>query len=243
VTICCNLLGIQTTIQVMDDAIAARRPLKSRQTRWAAAGTAWLSKIGATPNGISLFSMVCATLAGMALVGTIYTSSAWVDAALFALATLGIQARLLCNLFDGMVAVEGGKRSAVGELFNETPDRVADTIILVCAGYAAGEAWGPTLGWVAALFAMATAYVRVLGKACGAGTYFIGPMAKQHRMAVMTVACITAGVWAVMTTPKASHQASGCLTAALVIICLGSIPTLWRRLSRISRDLHAKGVA
>ena len=84
---------------------------------------------------------------------------------------------------------QGGRRTPAGELFNETPDRVADTLILVAAGYAADPHYGPTLGWCAALLAMATAYVRVLGKACGAGVYFTGPMAKQQRMAVITVAC------------------------------------------------------
>ena len=34
-----------------------------------------------------------------------------------------VQCRLLCNLFDGMVAVEGGKRSPNGDLYNDMPDR------------------------------------------------------------------------------------------------------------------------
>lgn len=45
------------------------------------------------------------------------------------LAAVFIQCRLLCNLFDGMVAVEGGKSTPSGELFNDIPDRVADPLI------------------------------------------------------------------------------------------------------------------
>src|SRR5438105_2817615 len=39
-----------------------------------------------------------------------------------------IQLRLLCNLLDGMVAIEGGFRSRSGEVFNELPDRVSDVV-------------------------------------------------------------------------------------------------------------------
>ena len=49
-----------------------------------------------------------------------------------------------------MVAVEGGFRTKTGELFNEFPDRVSDTLVLLGAGYA-GAPYGPTLGWAAAL--------------------------------------------------------------------------------------------
>lgn len=45
----------------------------------------------------------------------------------------GIQLRLLCNLFDGMVAIEGGKKSDVGSLYNEFPDRIADSLLIVAA--------------------------------------------------------------------------------------------------------------
>ena len=49
-----------------------------------------------------------------------------------------IQLRLIANLLDGLVAVEGGKRTPTGELYNEAPDRIADTAVLVGAGYAVG---------------------------------------------------------------------------------------------------------
>ena len=86
-----------------------------------------------------------------------------------------------------MVAVEGGKKSAVGGIYNEFPDRLSDTLIIVGAGVA-GASWiSLTLGLLAALFAIFTAYTRVLGGAIGTDQYFTGPMAKQHRMAFLTV--------------------------------------------------------
>ena len=66
-------------------------------------------------------------------------------------------------------------------LYNEVPDRVADSLFLVALGYAIGMPW---LGWLAALAAAVTAYIRVLGGTFGLAQDFRGPLAKQHRMAV-----------------------------------------------------------
>ena len=107
------------------------------------------------------------------------------------LAATFIQARLLCNLFDGMVAVEGGKGTQSGELFNDIPDRISDPLILIAAGYSTEiVSWVPILGWSAAIAAVGTAYVRTLSTSLGAPADFGGPMAKQHRMAWMTFACL-----------------------------------------------------
>ena len=46
------------------------------------------------------------------------------------------------------------------------------------------------LGLWAALAAMACAYVRQVGGALGQAQSFIGPMAKQHRMAAVTLGCL-----------------------------------------------------
>ena len=75
-----------------------------------------------------------------------------------------VQLRLVCNLLDGMVAIEGGRKSKVGAIYNEFPDRIADTLFLVPLGYAAGMPW---LGWACALLAALTAYVRVFGGSLG----------------------------------------------------------------------------
>ena len=97
--------------------------------------------------------------------------------------------RLLCNLFDGMVAGEGGKGTASGELFNDFPDHIADPMILIATGYTTTVfPWAPALGWAAGLGAVMPAYVRTLGASLGAPVDLRGPMAKQHRMAPLTFA-------------------------------------------------------
>ncbi|WP_230413002.1 CDP-alcohol phosphatidyltransferase family protein [Paraburkholderia antibiotica] len=141
-----------------------------------------------------------------------------------------IQLRLLCNVIDGLVAIEGGKKSVLGPIFNEFPDRIADSLLLVGAGYACAM---PSLGWAAALFAALTAYVRVFGGSVGLPQRFIGPMAKQHRMAVLTLACVATIVenWLQWT-----HVS---LVAGLVIIAVGSALTCATRTRALVRELHA----
>ena len=97
-----------------------------------------------------------------------------------------------------------GSRAPTGEIFNDLPDRVADVLILVGAGYAVRQlAHGATLGWAAAVAAVFTAYVRVLGGSLGLTQHFIGPMAKQHRMFTLTVAALLAAVEALLDLPVA----------------------------------------
>ena len=95
----------------------------------------------------------------------------------------GVQLRLLSNMMDGLVAVEGGLKSKAGDLFNEAPDRIEDVILLVSAGIACGHA---QLGWCCATLAVATAYFRAFGASLGFGQDFCGPCAKPHRMAILT---------------------------------------------------------
>ena len=142
-----------------------RRPIASRDTRLAARIAKGLATRGISPNHISQASMVFAAIAGLAfwLSGS---SSGVLYALCLVVAALGCQFRLLCNLFDGMVAVEGGQGAADGPFWNEAPDRVADALILVGMGLGTGN---PALGWAAATLAVGTAYIRELGSAQGLG--------------------------------------------------------------------------
>jgi phosphatidylglycerophosphate synthase len=146
-----------------------------------------------------------------------------------------IQLRLLANLMDGMVAIEGGRRTATGDLYNEIPDRLADVFVIVGAGYAVTWlAWADALGWAAATAAVLTAYVRVLGGSLGVTQRFVGPMAKPHRMAVLTVACLASVV-------EVFFGFSGrVLTIALCVVAAGSLVTFVRRTMLIAEELRAR---
>ncbi len=139
---------------------------------------------------------------------------------LLLLAAAGCQMRLLCNLFDGLVAVEAGRAAKDGPFWNEFPDRVSDTLILVGLGLGLGQ---PALGWAAAALAILTAYVRELGRATGLPADFSGPMAKPQRMAVLTGAALLA-----LVEPLWGGQ-GGVLWLALWVVALGSAVTVLRR--------------
>nr|WP_281172023.1 CDP-alcohol phosphatidyltransferase family protein [Aliagarivorans marinus] len=179
----------------------------------------WLSQRNITPNEISMFSVVFAMLAALALLAWPHADG-WSERLLPVVAAICIQGRLLCNLFDGMVAVEGGKHTPSGELFNDIPDRIADPIILIAAGYAVSScSIAPVLGWSAALLAVLTAYIRTLATSIGAPSDFRGPMAKQHRMALVTGACL-------LSVVEPLFWAQGrLLLAALVVIVVGCVVT------------------
>jgi phosphatidylglycerophosphate synthase len=207
----------------MNESQITRRPLKSRDTRWASAIARSLARAKIRPNAISMAGSVFAGL-----------GSAWSWGILLGLAACGMQLRLLCNLFDGMVAIEGGFKTKAGELFNELPDRFSDAFILIGAGYVAPEFWAHELGWAAAVTAVITAYVRALGASMGAGQHFIGPMAKQQRMALMTGACVVAAFapcW-----PKLANV----IALALALIIVGGLVTVFRRCLRIAQAMEAK---
>jgi phosphatidylglycerophosphate synthase len=124
----------------------------------------------------------------------------------------------------------------VGELYNEVPDRVSDTAILIGLGLAAGSCL--ILGYGAALAAMFTAYVRTTAKAAGAPMDFCGPMAKQHRMFVTTLTCIYLAASPASWRP--TWQSFGLPAAALALITFGSVVTALRRLHRAARALREK---
>ena len=158
----------------------ARRPLASRSYGWAQYVAARLTGIGTqvTPNQISLLSIAWAVLGGAVL---------WWSPGqpAFIAAAVCVQLRLLCNLLDGMVAIEGRKSTAIGALFNEIPDRLADPLFLVPLGYAAGYPW---LGWLAALLAVLTG--PCLGRLARPAAGLWRALPKQRRMAVLTVALL-----------------------------------------------------
>jgi phosphatidylglycerophosphate synthase len=199
-----------------------RRPIAARGNALVQRAGRWLAATGISPNAISLLSIVFAALGAAALLRLPSPWGPW-------LCAIAIVLRLLCNLFDGLVAVEHGRRTPTGMLYNEVPDRAGDSLFLVALGYAAGLPW---CGWLAALLAALTAYVRVLGGTLGQAQDFRGPMAKPHRMWLMVAACTLAPL-------EAWVAGSGyALRVAVVVIAAGAALTCWTRLRAIANRLR-----
>lgn len=167
----------------MAEKLDNRRPLATRSAGWAKWLASTLVKSSISPNQISVLSILPALAGAWILAYRASVLAPW----LLILVVLCIQLRLLANMLDGMVAIEGGKQSKVGILYNEIPDRIADSLFIVALGYAIALPW---LGWLGALLAAKTAYIPVLGGANGLAQSFSGPMAKQHRMFTMSLGCL-----------------------------------------------------
>jgi len=209
-----------------------RRPLKSRSTWWARLLLSAIAKTPLTPNSISVIGILFAA-AGFGCYFAVGIGQGH-PALLFAAAAC-IQARLLCNMMDGLVAVEAGKSAPTGVLYNEAPDRLEDALFLLGAGIATGNPfYGVDLGWLCVALALGTAYVRVLGGSLGLVQDFCGPMAKQHRMFFLTVGSLgtCAELWL--------RGSTSVMVWTLLLIAAGSLVTLIRRLLRISAQLKAK---
>src|SRR6476659_3957842 len=209
-----------------------RRPIATRNRKWAQSATAWLASRNVSPNSISIAGMCACIAAGLALALTSveYNRIFWL------LAALGAQLRLTANMLDGMVALASGRASKVGELYNEIPDRVSDAAVFIGTGFA----WGGNiaLGYIATILAIFTAYVRAAGKIAGGPNEFCGPMAKQHRMLVITVACLYSVIvprtWQILAF---NDSQIGLMTLGLVVIVVGCVITVIRRVSRIAHAL------
>lgn len=208
----------------METANLNRRPLKTRSSQWAQRLAAYLASTAISANQISVLSVVFAAAGAGALLAA---SGPWP----LVVCAACIQLRLGCNLLDGMVALEGGKKSPVGVLYNEIPDRIADSLFIVAAGYCVHWPW---LGWCGALLAALTAYIRALGGSLGLAQDFRGPMAKPHRMAVLTIGCI---LGAAESARWGTHYA---LLAAVLVITVGSLITCATRIRAMARALRLK---
>lgn len=206
-----------------DEAHRNRRQLKTRQAGWAQGLGAMLARSGLSANAISTIGIGFAALGAWAFVEAPGNRWLWLAAA------AGIQLRLLANMLDGLVAVEGGRKSATGALFNELPDRIEDALLLVAAGYAAGA---PELGYGATILAFGTAYIRMTVGALGFEQDFSGPMAKQHRMFVLTVGAVLSFLFA---------DGYPVMAWTLWLIVAGTLLTCVLRTLRIARQLQARG--
>jgi phosphatidylglycerophosphate synthase len=210
----------------------ARRPLKTRGTAWAGGLARALVRRRVAPNAISIASVLFAALGAAAMLGAAEAGQA-ARGALFVLAAVCVQLRLLANMLDGMVAVEGGLGGPDGPVFNELPDRIADPLLIVPAGYACGLAWSAELAWTAALLALLTAYIRCQCAALGVDEDFRGPMAKPHRMAALTLGLLLA---AALTPAGWDRQV---LMLTLLVLVIGTAWTAVRRAWRLVGTLRA----
>lgn len=221
----------------MSETPENRRPLKTRSKAWAGALAAELGKQRVSPDVISMCSVAFAVLGAALLMSAGLEDQPAPRGLMLVMAAVCVQLRLLANMLDGMVAVEHGLGSSSGPIWNELPDRIADALFLVGAGYGAwgmGLTAGAWLGWLAALLAVMTAYVRELGRGLDFPADFSGPMAKPHRMFALTVTCVISAfepLW------RGDGQV---LMIGLAVIAAGTAWTVARRTGTLAKRLRER---
>lgn len=132
---------------------------------------------------------------------------------------------------DGMVAVEFGKKSKTGDLWNDAPDRIADILIIVGAAFLCESLpFARDLAWANGALAIFTAYIRVLGSSLKSPHYYFGPMAKPQRMAILTGAYLL----------EAIYPTGYVAYASLVMMLILQVITCTKRLNKIASDLESK---
>lgn len=223
----------------MRDDSSNRRPIPARKSRYAIAFAGWLADRGATPNQVSMFGLAVGIGSGLALFLTPHLPG--LARLLLVASAAMVVLRGLSNMFDGMVAVEQGRGSPAGLLYNEIPDRLSDIALFVGAGYAVGG--NPVAGWAAACTALMVTCIRLTATVAGAPADFGGPMAKQQRMFSIAAVSFYLGV-----TPTAWHPAfggegrCGLLAAMLWIIVAGGVITGILRTRRAALALEGLAV-
>jgi len=180
-------------------------------------------RAGATPNMISLLSMIFALAAG-----ALYRLSAG-EVSLLYLAALMVLLNAVFDAVDGALARRTGQAEPKGDFLDHVIDRYADMAILVgivLAGYVS-EAWGI----FAVMGVLLTSYLGTQAQALRLGRLYGGIMGRADRLTLILAATIAnaaspgdlAGLsilgWAVVLITVASH-----------VTALQRIVLIWKRL-------------
>ena len=186
------------------------------------------------PDTISYLSVVASALAAICFWKS--ADRPWLLIAGPALCHL----RLWFNMLDGMVAIASGKASWRGEILNDLPDRISDVLIFV--GVAQSGWCAPMAGYWAAIFALLTAYVGMMGQAVGVQREFSGLMSKPWRMVTLHVGAWTAlGLfWSAGPNRFAGLTV---LDWTCLVVVTGCVQTIAVRLQKIFRALRLKAGA
>ena len=213
---------------------ASRRPIADtfRQTAHAAVRLCVRWRIH--PDAISYSSMVASALAGLCFWRS--AASPWLLIAAPGLCYV----RLWLNMLDGMVALASGQASARGEILNDLPDRISDVIVF--AGVAHSGIASPYSGYWAAIFALLTAYVGMLGQAVGVHREFSGVMSKPWRMVALHAGAWCAVIAAALADGPVRLGPLSVMDCTCIVIVAGCIQTITVRLRGMIQALRRKSM-
>jgi CDP-diacylglycerol--glycerol-3-phosphate 3-phosphatidyltransferase len=178
-----------------------------------------LVRAGVSADAVTLAGLAFAGLAGLGVwLGR--EGDVWL-----LLVPLGAFLRTAANALDGMVAQATETGHPLGEVLNETADRLADVAVFLPVGLVPGV---PSLLVTGALAAMLTvSFLGVVVKAAGGPRVAAGVMGKPDRMFVAGAAAIVA-LWV---------DPGRVFTWALWVVTVGCLVTLLQRAVAARRAL------
>jgi alpha-beta hydrolase superfamily lysophospholipase/phosphatidylglycerophosphate synthase/SAM-dependent methyltransferase len=209
----------------------SRRPIADTFRATARGAVNLCVRLNVHPDVVSYASIIAAAVAGACFLFA--ARHPW----LLLAAPAFMYLRLWLNMLDGMVALASGKASLRGEILNELPDRVSDVLIFTAVAHSG--LCQQALGYQAAIMALMTAYVGMLGQAVGAEREFGGVMSKPWRMVSLHV-----GAWVTYFMLLRRSQEGLLPTIALDVTCwvviVGCVQTVAVRLVRTFAILRGK---
>lgn len=216
-----------------DYAPTSRRPIASIFRRTADLAVRLCVKARISPDAVSYSSIVAAAIAG----GMFWQSSRFPNFLL--LAPLFCFVRLWLNMLDGMVAIASRTASKRGEIVNEVPDRISD--LLIFAGVAhSGFCTHPVILYWAAILAVMTAYIGVIGQAVAGRREYGGIMSKPWRMVWLAIGAWITWILLAAGVDRISPSNLRPLDGIGVLIIIGCVQTCAVRLRRTLALLDAR---
>jgi len=132
-----------------------------------------LTRLGITPNQVTLGAMLLSLAYGAALALAPQRLGLWLGLPFFLLL------RMALNAIDGMLANATGNKTAMGALLNELCDQVSDAALYLPVALLAGVS--PHLLVLVVVFSLLAEFAGVLAGSIGVARRFDGPMGKSDR--------------------------------------------------------------
>lgn len=176
-----------------------------------------LSRVGVTPNQVTLAAMMLSLGYGGALALAPQWLGLWLGLPFFLLL------RMALNAIDGMLANATGNKTALGALLNELCDQVSDIALYLPATLLAGVS--TQLVVLVVVCALLAEFAGVLASSIGVARRFDGPMGKSDRAFAFGLLGLL--VWAGVA--PVWHN------ALLAVVLLLSLVTVFNRLRQALR--------
>jgi hypothetical protein len=210
------------------DNVIARPHFLLRWRNWALNLGRFLAQHNVTPNDISLFGVVFAATAGAAFYFSLQPD-ALDRTLLLLLAAVAIQLRRLSGRLHTIVSRES-VQPRPHAIFNDLPNRIADALIIVPAGYAVQNLpFGLELAWGASFLGLFSAYVGQIGN---------NAPEPRSRITIKNLSMMLLSAASVLSVFDRMIYLPGImLWIALIIVNVAAVATIWQRTLQI---IHAE---